>query len=199
MKGNFAMVSAFTAQGISLEHSSENEELYLGSSSSTRSKRVKHCFLKELHDPAPNSDLEAKRMKCEELLLASTPLFNPYESLLNFLILLANKMYQSLGPWRNSQEAIVEVYYDRNIVEKLAAPLLEIYGWECVLDGGVTTSGTFKFATTCRSVLQRSFARSELMASMVDPTSRISFTKSDSIFQLMKDACGTYYRAACNP
>ena len=199
VKGNFAKVSTYAAQGISMEHPSENEELYLESSSSTRSKRIKLCYLKELHHPAPNTDLEAKRVKCEELILASTPLFNPYESLLNFLILLANKMYQSLGPLRNSQDAVVEVYYDRNIVEKLAAPLLEIHGWECILDGGLTTSGSFKFATTSRSILQHSFARSELLPSMVDPTSRISFTKSDSIFQLMKDASGTYYRAACNP
>ena len=182
------------------ENRCEKEDLYLDSSSSIRSKWIKQCFLKELHDAAPTAELEVMRVQCEEMILISTPLFNPYESLMNLLILQATKKYQSLGPLRNCQDAVVELHYCRNVVEKLAAPLFEIFGWEVVEpSSGARTSGTFKFSTTSRTVLRQSFARCELVPSLVDPLSRITFTKSDSIFALMKDKTGTFYRAACNP
>ena len=132
IKANFQQIVSFKSRGIVIEHRCENEDLYLDSSSSTRSKWIKQCFLKELHDAAPTAELEVMRVQCEEMILISTPLFNPYESLMNLFILLATKTYQSLGPLRNCQDAVVELHYCRNVVEKLAAPLFEIFGWEVV-------------------------------------------------------------------
>ena len=57
------------------------------------------------------------------MILISTPLFNPYESLVNLFILLVTKTYQSLGTLRNCQDTVVELHYCRNVVEKLAALL----------------------------------------------------------------------------
>ena len=109
IKANFQRIVSFKSQGIVIEHRCKNEDLYSDSSSSTRSKRIKQCFLKELHDVAPTTEVEVMRVQCEEMILISTPLFNPYESLVNLFILLVTKTYQSLGTLRNCQDAMVEV------------------------------------------------------------------------------------------
>jgi hypothetical protein len=184
------------SQGARIESPSETLDLYSESCTQTRSKRLKKCLLKYLEEPAATPSLEKKKAAITALMSFSTPLFDPAVAFMELWMILAKKIYLTLGMLRHHEEAVIELHSSRLLVENAVVTYLQIAGWDEVC---CESAGSFKFKALSLEKVQDSFANSDLSPDMTDPLKRIFFVKSEQILQSMKNYAGIYMRVALNP
>ena len=130
------------------------------------------------------------------LMALSTPLFDPSVAFMELWMIMAKKVYLTLGLLRSHEEATVDIYASRLLVEKAAVIYLQIAGWDEVSS---EASGSFLFKTNSFQKVQHTFANSDVAPGMIDQLQRIVFVKNNSIFDQMKASNGIYMQVACNP
>ena len=174
-------VGEMKAQGAKLEYPSETIDLYADSCAKTRSKRLKNCVLKFLNEKAPTAVLEKKKGAVNTLMCLSTPLFNPAVSFMELWMILAKKIYLSLGLLRRHEEGMVEFHAARLLVEQSVVSYLQVAGWE---ELEIDTQGSFHFIAKTIKKVQDTFANSDLAPDMTDPLKRIFLHKKPCNFRL---------------
>ena len=195
-KSAFLQLSKLKACGTEIVYADETIDMYENSSRATRVKRLQECLIEKITETkSGNAALERKRSEVEEWLRLKTPLFNPSGSFVMLWVHLWKRVYCSLRFWNVSCDRVVDIYASKDLVEKAGATFLELCGWDVTENAG----GTFQFQTHSLKIVQASFASSDMMPDLVDPLFRITFIKSDSVFEMQKKAVGYYLKVACNP
>ena len=189
-------VATMKSQGAILDAPTENLDLYAESCPQTRVKRLKHCLLKILEQPASNTLLEKKRLEVQSLIGLSTPLWDPCSSFMELWMLIGKKLYMSMGHFRGSEEGTIELSTSRVLVEKIMVPYLQIAAWT---ENPCNTTGRYEFVSTSVEKVKETFASSELMPGMLDPLNRLFFMKDNKVFEQMKEVKGIYLKVPCNP
>ena len=92
---------------------------------------------------------------------------------------MAKKVYLTLGLLRSHEEATVDIYASRLLVEKAAVIYLQIAGWDEISS---EASGSFLFKTNSFQKVQHTFSSSDVAPGMIDPLQCIFFLSKTTPF-----------------